>query len=162
MSTTLKFIIAALLFVGIVAGVLYATNPAKPKPPIPVLPHKPHIKEKAARIEVLDFYATWCIPCRRNAPAVDLLMSQGHKITKVDIDDQPALKEKYEITSVPTYVVLKRGKEVWRTQNVQELRRYLNQRLWHNQRPDRDKDRDHKKAAVDPMRGINNGPTVPK
>ena len=105
-----------------------------PEPLIPRIPHKPHLGEKIAKIEVLDFYTTWCLPCRLAAPSIDLLIAQGHKITKIDAEKEPKLAHKHKINSYPTYVVLKRGKEVYRTHNVGELRRYLNDHRWRRNR----------------------------
>lgn len=109
-----------------------------PKPLKPHVPHKPHLDEKVAKIEVLDFYTTWCGPCALAKPTIDVLIAQGHKVRKIDGDKSPELVSKHRVTSYPTFIVTKRGKEVFRTHNVQELRRYLNQRLWHRNRQDRE------------------------
>ncbi len=92
---------------------------AKPAPPKPV--KKPAV---ADRIQVLDFYATWCGPCKRNAPGIDQLEREGKRIARIDID-QSDLDEKYHITSVPTYGVLNNGVEIARCQSVSELRAML-------------------------------------
>ena len=63
---------------------------------------------------LVDFHATWCPPCRAIAPAVEeLAASHGDRVrvAKADIDLNPELVERFGITSVPTFVLL-RGDEV--------------------------------------------------
>lgn len=65
---------------------------------------------------LLDFYAHWCPPCRALSPHVDALAAQMQgkiKVMKVNIDDNSALSLKYQISSLPTLVlVLPGGKQV--------------------------------------------------
>ena len=65
---------------------------------------------------VLDFYATWCGPCKTIAPIVEDLAQeysgQGLKVGKVDIDQAADLAVKFNITGVPTLVFFKDGEEV--------------------------------------------------
>lgn len=76
--------------------------------------------------EVLSFTATWCSPCKKNAPAIRSLIKQGFRIRSVDIDDQPAIADNYGVESVPTYIVLNNGRQVFRTGDVGNLRTFLN------------------------------------
>ena len=64
--------------------------------------------------EVIDFWATWCGPCKLMNPIIDEVEKEnpGLIITRVDIDLDKDMVEKYNIQSVPTYVILKDGKEV--------------------------------------------------
>lgn len=78
-----------------------------------------------SQVQVLDFHATWCGPCKRNAPAIDRMEREGAKIVRIDIDRQPTLAAKYRVNSVPTYVVVVDGKESSRTQDVGKLRKLL-------------------------------------
>lgn len=67
---------------------------------------------------LVDFTASWCGPCRRQAPILDRLAQSAdgnYRIVKVDIDACPELAERYDATSVPTLVVFHRGHEVART-----------------------------------------------
>lgn len=91
---------------------------AAPKPP-----RKP--KQSRPTIVTYDFHATWCGPCRQQAPIIDGLIEDGHNIRKIDIDQEPELADKHHVLSVPTYIVLRRGQEVYRTQNANALRSYL-------------------------------------
>ena len=64
--------------------------------------------------EVIDFWATWCGPCKLMNPIIDEVEKEnpGLTITRVDIDLDKEMVEKYNIQSVPTYVILKDGKEI--------------------------------------------------
>lgn len=63
---------------------------------------------------VYDFSAVWCGPCQQMAPLVEKLKREGLPIRKVDIDKEKSLAEKYNISSIPTFVVVVNGREVQR------------------------------------------------
>ena len=63
---------------------------------------------------VVDFWATWCGPCRRQAPVVEELAEAGYEVGKVDVDKEPSLAQQYKIMSIPTLLVFKGGKETAR------------------------------------------------
>ena len=60
---------------------------------------------------LLDFFASWCGPCRMVAPILDEIAEEREdiKVCKVDIDEQPELASRYRVMSVPTLMVLKNG-----------------------------------------------------
>ncbi|MBR2421612.1 MAG: thioredoxin [Oscillospiraceae bacterium] len=60
---------------------------------------------------LLDFFASWCGPCRMVGPILDEIAREREdiKVCKVDIDEQPELASRYRIMSVPTLMVLKNG-----------------------------------------------------
>jgi thioredoxin 1 len=63
---------------------------------------------------VVDFFATWCGPCRLIAPIIDELSKSYAgkvKFVKVDIDDAPGVAEQFAVASVPTLVIFKDGQE---------------------------------------------------
>ncbi len=63
------------------------------------------------KVVLIDFYATWCGPCKMQSPIVDEIAEekQDIKVAKIDIDNNASLAEKYEIMSIPTLLVLKNG-----------------------------------------------------
>ena len=63
---------------------------------------------------LLDFFASWCGPCRMVAPILDEIAEEREdiKVCKVNIDEQPELAHRYRIMTIPTLMVLKDGKIV--------------------------------------------------
>lgn len=83
----------------------------------------------AKGITLVDFYATWCGPCRMIAPIIEQLagMMQGKaQIAKLDIDQAQQATNALQITSVPTVILFKDGKEVKRVVGVKDLDYFLN------------------------------------
>lgn len=76
-----------------------------------------------AKVPVLvDFWATWCGPCKMMTPVMDEIASEvgeKAKICKVNIDEQPDLATQYGVMSIPTFIVIKEGKETARTVGAQ-------------------------------------------
>ena len=69
----------------------------------------------AKGITLVDFYADWCGPCRMLTPVLEQVAKavQGKvTIAKVDIDDNQRIATQFQVTSVPTMVLLKDGKEI--------------------------------------------------
>jgi thioredoxin 1 len=64
---------------------------------------------------LVDFWATWCAPCRAIAPAVEELASQYKgkvKVAKINIDDNQDTPQQYGVRSIPTLLLFKGGKVV--------------------------------------------------
>ena len=61
---------------------------------------------------LVDFFATWCGPCKMMAPVLDELAGEvagKAEVYKVDVDAEPQLAQKYGIMSVPTMIIFKNG-----------------------------------------------------
>lgn len=66
---------------------------------------------------LLDFYADWCGPCRMVSPIVDQIAKEnpGYLVCKINVDNEPELASLFEVSSIPTLVVLKDGNIVSRS-----------------------------------------------
>ncbi|PSK94358.1 thioredoxin family protein [Taibaiella chishuiensis] len=65
---------------------------------------------------LLQFYADWCMPCKALSPMIDMIedRAKGQIIVhRINIDTSPEIVAEFEISSVPTMVMLKDGAEVW-------------------------------------------------
>ncbi len=62
---------------------------------------------------LLDFWASWCMPCRMLSPVVDEIAEEnpGIKVGKVNVDEQMELASQFGIMSIPTLLVFKNGKQ---------------------------------------------------
>jgi thioredoxin 1 len=79
---------------------------------------------------LVDFYATWCGPCKTMHPILDQLKSEmGSKlrILKIDVDKNPAVANQFKVRGVPTFVLFKNGEVLWRTSGAMELAAMKNQ-----------------------------------
>ncbi len=66
-------------------------------------------------VVLVDFFAEWCMPCLMMAPIIEDLSDEfGGKIKfgKVNVDDSSKLAQKFEVTSIPTFVVFKDGNKI--------------------------------------------------
>jgi len=72
---------------------------------------------KSTKPTLVDFYATWCGPCKMMSPLLEQVASEmgdETKIIKVDIDKNRDAAAQYGIRSVPTLILFKEGEIVWR------------------------------------------------
>lgn len=77
---------------------------------------------------LVDFWATWCTPCKMLAPVIEQLADKyvgSVKVLKVDIDDQSSLAEQYNVQSIPTVILFKNGQIVERDVGAKPLSNYV-------------------------------------
>ncbi len=66
---------------------------------------------------LVDFFATWCGPCKAMQPVLDQLkneMGENVRVIKIDVDKNPQAAEKFKVRGVPTFVLFKSGEIMWR------------------------------------------------
>ena len=84
---------------------------------------------KAEKTVLVDFWAEWCGPCRMLSPVVDQVAEEmGDQIIvgKVNVDEQPALAQKFNIMSIPTLLVFKNGSVVQTSVGVRPKQEIVN------------------------------------
>ena len=66
---------------------------------------------------LIDFFATWCGPCQTMSPILKQLkdeLGEQIKIIKIDVDKNQAIAQKFQVRGVPTFMLYKNGKQVWK------------------------------------------------
>lgn len=85
---------------------------------------------------LVDFYADWCAPCKMMSPILKQVkdhLGEQIKIIKIDADANPGISQQYNIRSIPTMILFKKGQQAWHTsgvmqasQLIENLKYYLN------------------------------------
>ncbi len=78
---------------------------------------------KETKPTLVDFFATWCGPCKMQAPILEEVkkkLGDSVNILKVDVDQNPELSAQFSIRSVPTLILFKDGEAVWRGYGVHQ------------------------------------------
>lgn len=68
-------------------------------------------------LELLQFYAEWCQPCRMMMPVIASIQQKQYDwltIKQIDVDAESIIANQFNIRSIPTFVAIKNNKEVWR------------------------------------------------
>lgn len=70
---------------------------------------------------LIDFWASWCGPCRMLAPTIDAIAAEREdiKVCKVNVDEAPELAQRFSVMSIPMLVVIKNGEVAATTVGVQ-------------------------------------------
>lgn len=90
---------------------------------------------KSGKLTLVDFYATWCGPCKMMHPVLEQLkedLGDSIRIIKIDVDKNEAISTQYRIMSVPTLMLFKNGEAVWRqsgTIRLNDLKNLISQHL---------------------------------
>ena len=72
---------------------------------------------------IIDFYADWCGPCKMMSPILKEVkdsLGDAVSIIKIDVDKNQELAAKYQVRGVPTLLIFKNGKQVWRQSGLVE------------------------------------------
>lgn len=83
---------------------------------------------KSDKTVLIDFYASWCGPCKMLSPVVEQFASENEniKVVKINVDDEQDLAVEYGVMSIPTLVVIKNGQEVNRSVGIVSKNDILN------------------------------------
>ncbi len=79
-------------------------------------------------VSLVDFWAEWCGPCKMQGPIIDEIaneMGDKFNICKLDTDKNIEIAQKYEITSIPSIILFKNGKQVEKVIGLQPKERLL-------------------------------------
>ena len=92
-------------------------------------------EETGSGVVLVDFFATWCMPCRMMAQILEDVAEElagKAKIIKVDVDESPNLAKQFGVMSIPTLVIFKDGEEqekhigVWQHEDCTDaIKKYL-------------------------------------
>ena len=88
-----------------------------------------------SRPVIVDFHALWCSPCKMQSPILKEVATElgdKIKIIKIDVDQNTEIASRYNVQSVPTLIIFKNGKLVWRQSGVAtkiQLKNVLNQNI---------------------------------
>ncbi len=121
----------AIVFVGFLVYSYSKMKNIKEVPPskkIKILNNKNYKTVIRNGTVLVDFWAPWCAPCKMIAPSLnEIAEEESNRVTiaKVNVDQNKALTEKYQIRNIPTLIVFKNGKEEKRIMGVKPKKAIL-------------------------------------
>lgn len=80
------------------------------------------VLDETTKPVLVDFWATWCGPCKVQGPIVEEIANEigdKAKVAKLDVDENPVTAQAHAIMSIPTLAIFKGGKLVWRVAGLQ-------------------------------------------
>lgn len=89
-------------------------------------------RDKLANGELVmvEFYASWCPHCQRMMPIVEEFkksMKDTLEVVQIDIDQERPLADFYTIETIPTFILLRKGEQIWRQSGEMSLERLVNE-----------------------------------
>lgn len=132
MTTT--FIIIGVLAVVLVAWIAYSYRKMQNAPPPADHPNVKNLTQNNFKQNVsgglilVDFWASWCGPCKLIAPVLNELAGELDgklRIGKVNVDNQQAIAAKFKVRNIPTLILFKNGKEVKRIVGIKPKKALL-------------------------------------
>jgi len=111
-----KYFIIALLMITLVAGSSCKQGGSSDdNKNIVTLTTENFDQEISKGVVLVDFWATWCMPCKAMAPVINEIASQTQgkiKVGKVDVDANGEIANRYGIQAIPTFIIFNEGKQV--------------------------------------------------
>lgn len=117
------------IFILLAADLFVSCNSNVHEKNIKILTTDNFSKEVASGVVLVDFWATWCRPCKAMAPIIEEIAGQTLgkvKVGKVDIDKQGQLANQFGIQAIPTQLIFKDGQLVGRVMGLQSKDSILN------------------------------------
>ncbi len=119
MQTTL--LITGIIISTLIALFLFARSRMKNIPVVPdsdkilTLTDKNFQHQTKNRLVLIDFWASWCVPCRMMAPVLNEIAGEltgNSHVGKVNIEQYQVLAQKFQVRNIPTLILLKNGREI--------------------------------------------------
>lgn len=76
---------------------------------------------QSSQLVLIEFYAEWCMPCKMMKPRIlEVSERMGNEalVVQIDIDKEKEIASHFRIQSVPTLIILKKGKQLWRQSGI--------------------------------------------
>jgi len=124
---TIFFIVLGIILVVVFGYGFYTTQKMKKAPDVPnstkikILSDKTFAQQIKSGVVLVDFWASWCMPCKMMAPILNDVAEQATgnvTIAKLNVEQNQSTASKYKVRSIPTMILFKNGKEMNRIVGV--------------------------------------------